>query len=714
MRVILAEKPSVAKDLARILGCNSRANGYYRSASTIVTYAIGHLVQLAEPDAMNAAWGKPWRREQLPMIPSEWLYVPNTATAEQFQIVRQLLTANDTTEIVNATDAGREGEAIFRRIYQLTGSTKPVLRLWTSSLTDEAITESLSRLKPSRQYDSLADAAQARAQIDWLIGMNYSRAYSTLNRQLCSIGRVQTPTLALLVQRHKAITTFVKTPFYEVHTQQAEFRARALNKANRYDFEQKPEAAAILANTQPGVIAVVQNVDRKPRRFPAPQLHNLGELQKEANARFGFTADTTLSLAQSLYETHKVLTYPRTSSRYLSSDMAPALPKLLSGLSVPDDCRPHFVTAQEQSRSGVPGKRYVDDTKLSDHHAIIPTSVQPRQLSPDEQKLYELVIRRFLAMFLPDKETEESRIDLNIGGHPFRATGSRLVTAGWSDVYPSQERNAANTEDTEKQEEAAAEPQDLPAVSTGERFPVTEAKLVTKERKPPPRFTDASLLSAMETAGRTIDDEALRETMRTKGLGTEATRAAIIERLLTLHYVERKAKYLEPTPKGIALIQQVLPKLQSPTLTGEMEAQLFAIEEGTRQGQDLVNELAAALAADLPVVYEAAPLPAPEVTAASDPNAPHCPVCKQGVLRKPTGQAFFGCSRYREGCKFSLPTVFAQKKLTDKQIERLARTGHTTLIKGFVSQKTQKAFDAALLCNEQTDWKLRFDFGQTK
>ena len=340
VRVVVAEKPSVAGELARALGCTKKERGYFSGGSggtDLVTYALGHLVRMAEPGEMDAAWGKPWRKETLPMVPKVWGWVAEPRTEEQFEVVKRLLNDRRVTEIVNATDAGREGEAIFRRIYELAGCTKPVRRFWTSSLTEDAIAEALGRLRPAAEFDGLGAAALARAQLDWLIGMNHTRASTLHNGVLCSLGRVQTPTLAMIVKRHHEIANWVKTFYYEVHadvqTAESGFVARALNRSGKHDFEKKDEAEGILADVPEGTPAVVTSVEKKLKRVPPPQLHNLGELQKEANRRFGLGADRTLEIAQTLYE-RKAITYPRSSSRYLSEDMEAGLGEGAAGAAV--------------------------------------------------------------------------------------------------------------------------------------------------------------------------------------------------------------------------------------------------------------------------------------------------------------------------------------------------------------------------------------------
>ena len=704
MRVVLAEKPSVARDLAHALGCTRKEQGFFAGSDTLVTWAIGHLVKFAEPHAMNPAWGKPWRKPVLPMIPTTWLYTAEPRTEDQFNVIARLFNDPRVTEIVNATDAGREGEAIFRRIYALSGTSRPVLRFWTSSLTEEAITSAFTRLRPASAYDNLAAAAATRAQLDWLIGLNHTRASTLHNGILCSIGRVQTPTLAIIVQRHHQIAGFIKTFFYEVHADLGEFIARALTPEKTHAFDRKPDAETILAAIPEGSAAVVTACEKKPRRIPPPQLHNLGELQKDANRRFGLSADRTLALAQSLYES-KAITYPRSSSRYLSEDMVAGLPAILRAQRWPEkqDLLNQAIT---RAVSGPRlAKRFIDGTKLSDHHAIIPTTKPaPAGLSQDERRVYSLIAERFITMFLPDKETEETRIDLSIETHPFRAKGTRLIAPGWQ-AFTGQPDSASKQDDPEDR-------QSLPSVNPGQTLTVQDSELVTKERKPPTRFTDATLLAAMETAGKDIDDDTLREVMKGRGLGTEATRSAIIERLITLDYILREGKHFDPTPKGLALIAQALPHLASPELTGDMEARLTLVEEGKLDPAKLLSEVAESLRHEIPAVFRTQPMQAAAaapITAGKDEL--RCPKCKAGLLTKRAGQDFYGCARFREGCHFTLNTVVAKKTLTPTQIATLARKGRTAVIKGFTS-KAGKKFDAALVLNPANDHKTEFEFAR--
>ena len=737
MRLILAEKPSVARDLARVLGCERKEQGFFAGSRDLVTYAVGHLVRLAEPAEMNPDWGKPWRREALPMLPRTWPLIPEPRTEDQLQVILRLFRDKRVTEIVNATDAGREGEAIFRRIYALSESTKPVQRFWTSSLTDDAIEDAFEHLRPAAEYDALGAAAQARAQLDWLIGMNHSRAATLHHHQLCSVGRVQTPTLAMVVRRHHQIAGFIKTYFHEVHaelvSESGDFIARALNPtaagpedkpgANKHHFESRPQAEAILRDCPEGTPAQVTEVEIRTRRTPPPQLHNLGELQKEANRRFGLPADRTLAIAQQLYEA-KLLTYPRSSSRHLADDMTGQLPAVLRALRLPGREAILKQALHRATKGPRLSKRFVDSSKLSDHHAIIPTAKPaPGSLSSDERKIYDLVATRFLGIFLPDKETEETRIDLVTTDHkhPFRARGTRLLAPGWTILTGNPVFNKDQDFDPANPDPPSEEPdrQLLPVVRQGEIIPILDAELVTRERKPPPRYTDATLLAAMETAGREIDDEALREAMRGRGLGTEATRAAILEKLIHLDYMLREGKQLEPTGKGLALIaslEAALPHLASPELTGDMEAKLRDVEAGTLDAAALIAEISTALKQDIPAAFKAPAMEAPAAApiTATGKDDLICPKCRAGRLTRrqgPNGD-FYTCARQKEGCNFTINLQVAKKTLTDRDIQDLCspRKKHSTrLIQGFTS-KAGKKFDAHLQLTPAPDFRVDFVF----
>lgn len=609
MKVVLAEKPSVARDIAAVLGAGTKRDGYFEGNNYIVTYAFGHLVTLAEPETMNPNWGKPWRIEQLPMIPKNWQYRIADKASQQFNVIKNLFLNTKTTDIICATDAGREGEHIFRLIYKLTGCTKPVQRLWISSLTADAIKDGFGKLKPSSDFDNLASAATARAHADWIVGLNFTRAYTTINRQLCTIGRVQTPTLGLIVDRQTTIDNFKSAKFFEVLvTFEPGFVARYITPGPdpQTRLQDKSAAEAVVKDIAPlsqGTVTSIATVEKKTK---APALYDLLTLQKEANKRFGYTAQETLDLAQKLYEEYKLISYPRTESRHLSNDMVDELPRVLSNVLQ------SFVTTQKvkdafAKEKIVPGaitasllrpklsKAYVDDAKLTDHHAIIPTHKAPPSELPERLlNIYTLVATRFMSIFLPPEVRDETTAILALGAHSFRARGVVIKDPGWTVVEPDnpkekvkekKEKSAAKQGkgDGDKDKDKDSSPEDtqqLPPMTKGQAVPKRKEELKEGKTSPPKPYDDASLLTAMKNAGQEIDDEDLASYMKQRGLGTPATRAGIIERLLQTGYVERNKKSLLPTDKGRALIAQVHANLKDVALTASWEQQLADMQDG--------------------------------------------------------------------------------------------------------------------------------------
>jgi DNA topoisomerase-3 len=575
--LVIAEKPSVARDIARVLGASHARDGYLEGPSHVVTWAIGHLVALAEPHEMRAAWQK-WRLSDLPLLPDEWPLVPVSATKKQFDVVKTWLRARDIETVVCATDAGREGELIFRYIYEAAGAKKPVSRLWISSLTPDAIAKGFRSLRHGADLDPLSDAAKARSRADWLVGMNLSRAYSLLSDDNLSVGRVQTPTLAMLVERELAIRAFVPEPYLEVR---ATFEPHALpGKDYEGTFvlpnDKTPErkrlpadgnlANAIVERTRTGR-AHVESVRKETRKLPPPLLYDLTELQRHANRLYGYSAQKTLDLAQALYERHKAISYPRTDARHLSESIAATLPEITRAI-IPSYAD---VTAQGTGQRPL-GRRFVDDSKVTDHHAILPTTQVPTRLLPDEQRIYDLVCRRLLAAYHDDHVFAVTHVRTIVVSRDhedaFESTGTTIEVEGWkiTDV---------RTQRTRPANEEPKLPAGLAADMTAK---VKAAEAITKTTTPPPRLTDGTLLTAMETAGRTLDDKELENAMRDKGLGTPATRAAILETLLRREYVVRDGKNLVATDKGISLIAQVHPRVKSPIMTGEWESALARIE----------------------------------------------------------------------------------------------------------------------------------------
>jgi DNA topoisomerase-3 len=589
---VIAEKPSVARDIARVVGASRAGEGSLSGNGYVVTWAIGHLVTLAEPGEMHAEWEK-WRRDLLPMLPREWPLVVIDRTKEQFALVKRVLNAPDTERVVCATDAGREGELIFRFIYEAAGCRKPVQRLWISSLTPEAIREGFRNLRDGRDMNPLADAARGRSRADWLVGMNLSRAYTLAADELLSVGRVQTPTLAILVERELAIRDFVPEDYLEVV---ATFSPRPDAQYDGTWFKPVPrgedaskqrrlppdgiEANAIVARAKAGR-AAIESIESETKRMPPPQLYDLNELQRHANRLFGFTAQKTLDVAQALYERHKLLSYPRTDSRHLSTAVASTLDAVVQAIR--DPYEPHVAPGSGQKPLG---KRFVDDTRVTDHHAIIPTTGSPEHasLSPDEKKLYDLVCRRLLMAWHADFVWDATSVVTAIRSEDivdlYRSNGTAIQQQGWKVLDPGGEKNVP------KSRKGKAETEEVPAAALpsglerGQPQTVVDAKAVPKRTRPPPRLTDATLLTAMETAGKTLDEKELSDAMKECGLGTPATRAATIETLLQREYIARREKALEATEKGIALIATVDPDVKSPVMTGSWEARLQQIQRG--------------------------------------------------------------------------------------------------------------------------------------
>ena len=577
---MLAEKPSVARDISKVLGATARGSGFFHGNGVVVTWAIGHLVHLAEPHQIDPAW-KEWRRSLLPMLPGEWPLIVDEERADQFGVVKKILNSPKIERVVCATDAGREGELIFRQIYAASGSSKPVDRLWISSLTQDAIRRGFQNLQPASGYDDLAAAARARSRADWLVGMNLTRAYTLdhAHSEVLSVGRVQTPTLAMLVEREIAIRDFVPEDYLEVHAdfdagegrryRGVFFRLEKGKRQQRLPADGK-EAAEIVARARAGRADIV-SVKRTRHRQPPPRLYDLTELQRHANRLYGFSAERTLGIAQALYEKHKAITYPRTDSRFLSSDVASQAPQIASRVARGYDAS---VLAPGTGTEPLPG-RFVNDAKVTDHHAIIPTgSASGVRDGSAEAKVLDLINRRFLQAWHSEHRYSSTSVITRVvhkaDEDQYLSSGKAVDDPGWKllDVAPANKR------------EPKSEP-DLPSgLRQGQRVEVQAAEAVKKRTKPPPRFTDATLLTAMESAGKTLDSKALSDAMKERGIGTPATRASIIETLLKRAYIEREKKTLRATEKGIRLLDLVHPKVRSPEMTGEWEAKLRSIERG--------------------------------------------------------------------------------------------------------------------------------------
>lgn len=579
--LVLAEKPSVGREIARVLGCKRGGEGYLEGDRYVVTWALGHLVTLADPDVYEKKWEK-WDMETLPMLPQNMKLVVIPQTGRQFRVVQGLMKRSDISELIIATDAGREGELVARWIMAKAGWKKPAKRLWISSQTDRAIREGFASLRPAGEYDNLYRSAQARSEADWLVGLNVTRALTCRHNAQLSAGRVQTPTLALIAQREQEIRNFVPKDYWGVRLKVGGFSAVWRDKNNNSRTFDKALAEKIAAACQNGE-AVLTQVRRMRRMTPPPAAYDLTELQRDANKKFAYSAKETLNIMQSLYEQHKLLTYPRTDSRYISDDVVPTLPERIKAVMV-DAYKPF---AQEIMRNRPLKTKYlVNNAKVTDHHAIIPTEESPElwRLSGPERNIYDLVVRRFLAVLLPPAEYEEVDLTLTVAGHSFTAKGKIVQNMGWKGVY---DRSFSFDEEEE-------ESQRLPDVKQGQRMKVSSCQVTAGKTPPPPRYTEATLLTAMEHPHTQVEDRELRKILeQTSGLGTPATRADIIEKLFSAFYIERRGKELVPTSKGMQLVELAPKDLRSAALTAQWEDRLSRIAKGQERDGKFIEEMRA-------------------------------------------------------------------------------------------------------------------------
>ena len=579
--LVLAEKPSVGRELARVLGCKRGGEGFMEGDRYVVTWALGHLVTLADPDVYEKKWEK-WDMADLPMLPPNMKLVVIGQTSRQFKVVQSLMKRGDISELIIATDAGREGELVARWIMVKAGWKKPTKRLWISSQTDKAIKEGFAKLRPASDYDNLFRSAQARSEADWIVGLNVTRALTCRHNAQLSAGRVQTPTLALIVDREKEIKNFVPREYYGVRLKAGGFSASYRDKNNNSRSFDRAVMEKIAAACEKGECVLTQ-VRKMRRQTPPPAAYDLTELQRDANKKYAYSAKETLNLMQSLYEQHKLLTYPRTDSRYISDDVVPTLPDRLKAVMV-DSYKPF---AQEIMRNRPLKTKYlVNNAKVTDHHAIIPTEESPDlwQLSGPERNIYDLVVRRFLAVLMPPYEYEEVELTLNCGGHNFSAKGKIVLNQGWKAVY---DRNFSFEEEDE-------DTQSLPDVRQGQRLKVSSVQVTTGKTPPPPRYTEATLLTAMEHPQSQVQDKEQRKILEeTGGLGTPATRADIIEKLFSAFYIERRGKELVPTSKGMQLVELAPKDLRSATLTAKWEDRLSRIAKGQERDFKFIEEMRA-------------------------------------------------------------------------------------------------------------------------
>ena len=578
--LVLAEKPSVGRELARVLDCKKSGNGYLEGDKYIVTWALGHLVTLADPDVYDKKYEK-WDMQDLPMLPQNMKLVVIPESRRQFQAVSSLMKRGDVGELIIATDAGREGELVARWIMMKAGWKGKTQRLWISSQTDKAIKDGFKNLKPAADYDNLFRSAQARSEADWLVGLNVTRALTCKYNAQLSAGRVQTPTLALIVRREEEIRKFTPREYWGITAKLQGFTSTWRDGGKNAQTFDRSKAEDILKKLQ-GKPAVLTKVERQRKITPPPAAYDLTELQRDANKKYAYSAKETLSLMQSLYERHKLLTYPRTDSRYISQDVVATLPERLRSCMV-DEYKP---LAQEIYRNKPLKTKYlVNDAKVTDHHAIIPTEEQPQlyDLSGPERNIYDLVVRRFLAVLMAPYEYEEIRLTRTIGGEMFTAKGKRVLSQGWKAAY---NRSFQLEEDEDEQT------QNLPELSQGQKLKVESVALKPGKTSPPARYTEATLLSAMEHPSGQVSDQNLSRILEeTSGLGTPATRADIIEKLFSTFYVERRGKELVPTSKGMQLVELAPEELRSAALTAKWEDQLADIAKGKVRDSEFVDQM---------------------------------------------------------------------------------------------------------------------------
>ncbi|MCL1886381.1 MAG: DNA topoisomerase III [Betaproteobacteria bacterium] len=712
--LIIAEKPSVASDIAKSLGGFTKHNDYFESDEYVLTSAVGHLVEIAAPDEYEVKRGK-WSFANLPVIPPEFDLHPIARTEPRLKLLNRLIKRKDITGIINACDAGREGELIFRLITQYTKAKQSIKRLWLQSMTPTAIREGFKHLRSDKEMQPLANAARSRSEADWLIGINGTRAMTAFNSLeggffLTTVGRVQTPTLSIVVKREENIKNFISRDYWEVHAEficaKGIYEGRWFDpkfKKNEKDAEIRAErlwskAAAdsivIACQGKPGTVTE----ESRPTTSISPALFDLTSLQREANARFGFSAKNTLAIAQALYERHKVLTYPRTDSRHLPEDYLPMAHQVLDTLSESAQFKP-YASQILKNKWVKSNKRVFDNKKVSDHFAIIPTPQEPKNLSEAEQRLYDLVTRRFMAVFFPAAEFLVTTRFTEVSGHQFRSEGRVMTSPGWLAVYG---KDVPVDKDSENSKI-------LVPVSPREKVQTEKVKAEALFTRPPARYTEATLLSAMEGAGKLLDDE-LREAMIGKGLGTPATRAAIIEGLLTEKYLIREGRELIPTPKAFQLMTLLqglnIKELTKPELTGEWEYKLSRMEKGEISREEFMQEIARMTQAIVKRAkeYDEETIPGDYATLKTP-----CPQCG-GVIKE--NYRRFACTN----CDFSITKTPGSRQFSVDEVEELLQKGQIGPLQGFRS-KMGRPFNAILRIvhdDEKGNYKLEFDFGQSR
>ena len=714
--LVIAEKPSVGTDLARILpGPFQKQEGYLEGPEHVITWAVGHLVALAEPDEYDPKL-KRWRMADLPIVPERFkLTVRDERSRKQMTVVRRQLHRSDVSLVINGCDAGREGELIFAYLWEYAKAAKPVRRLWLNSMTAQAMRNAFEALRPAEELAPLEQAARSRSEADWIVGMNSTRAATIRLRSsfdgAVSLGRVQTPTLAIIARREEEIRAFVPEPYWLVDARFEPDGDAKRSYGGRFHAGAKPrlateaEALAIVAACR-DTDGAITKVEKREQTERAPMLYDLTALQRDANTRFGFAARRTLSAAQRLYEEHKALTYPRTNSRYLTSDMVPEISPIAELVGQ----RPEYAAGARYvtSLDLLPLARVVDDAKVTDHHAIIPTRSEHKveKMNSDDSRIYDLVVRRFLAVFHPDALLERTRVETTVAEHVFRTRGKVLLKAGWRAVYEAEVPAASSEKAGDDEEADEVADQELPKLIDGEPTRTLEIESLARETKPPRRYSDASLLGAMETAGKLVEEEELRDAMKDSGIGTPATRAAIIERLIDVGYIERDGRALVATEKGRNVIRLLGEHpLTSPELTGQWERRLRQIELSEDSRERFMADIAAFAAETVHELDEKL-----EGVRIPRANLGPCPICGRDIIENRKGYSCW--SREDPGCGFVIWKAKAGKNLNVAVARELIDNRKTEkAVTGFRS-RNGRTFRARLALEKAEDGKWRVEFDE--
>lgn len=687
--LIIAEKPSVGRDIAKVLKCTTRGEGCLIGEQYIVSWAIGHLVTLCDPEDYGETLKK-WSKETLPIIPETIKLKAIKQTLPQLKILKKLMNDKDTASIICATDSGREGELIFRYIYDISKCKKPFQRLWISSMTDTAIIEGFKNLKDSKEYDNLYLSAKCRSEADWLVGINATRAYTLKYDTLLSIGRVQTPTLAIIVSKQKEIDAFESKEYFEVQDNYGLFTGIWFHEEDNSTKIFEKEKADNIAKKIEDKDGVVLKIEKEEKRQPPPLLYDLTELQRDCNRKLGYSAQKTLTIAQSLYETKKLITYPRTDSRYLSDDMIPKIKNTLKKITYVGNYQYYAQNVLDMEKLPI-SKRIIDNSKVTDHHAIIPTdnNIKSENLNPEEKKVYHLIVMRFISVFYPNYIYSVTKVITEVLGEKFLSKGTVVIQEGWMEIYLKL--------DTDKEKESKNDKKDdqvLPELKEGELVHVNEVNVNKKKTQPPKPYNEASLLSAMENAGRFIEDENLREQLKESGLGTPATRASIIERLISVGYIVRKGKMLIPTEKGMKLVEIVPDELKSSITTGKWEKGLSSIAKGGMEDTRFMGSIkryvnfliGASDNSSKNIVFEEEKKKFKKIRVLGS-----CPLCKEGEILENT-KAYY-CNRWKRGCKFSIWKNSLDSYgncVDDKKIAKLLKDGEMKGVEVTMPQTQEK------------------------